>query len=1248
MCGDVDDEGNIIVAGTHVHTAIYGAATHLAKYEPNGTLLWENDYEQSVDTPVVVTGITTVGSDIYVTGTRLISQTHSKIFTIRIDGSGNLLWSETYSSIFPNGHAASTTLLYHADSALLFVCGSEQVDTGDMGYVLLKYDTSGNELLVARYDSAGLQDIGSGLVLESENHIWMGGASGDTSARWDFVGVKFNYQTGAADTVLRENIIDSAQGARVVDILQNAQHEIYVLLAVDDDSASATILIKFEQWMEYVWDDEVEITGCISVSPKAMAVDPVTGSAVITGTGVTATGAAQMFTVAIDRNDSLLWERTVSSENPLLPASGNDVAVDYSGNVYTTGAVTKGTSLDYATVSYTRGGDMRWYKTNEHCTGCTDAAQFIYAANNLIIVSGISFGAADTGFVSVVYKQADAFLPPDSLNPNTAFAFYKNHGQIMVNDSTSADSVFYYTNAGNPQLYVGDRRLSYVIAHTNNDSIPFVDTLYRIDFNFANPPKVDEYSDWRVFHDAKATAFLNYYLGYLPEAITGVEGHNRIVQKDVYYGVDWHLTTTEEGIKSYFVVSPAASVDDIQFTYTGADSLSFAGNALQLITSIGTIRFDTLKAYAIDNTGDAAPVNVTYEQLAGANYGFEVDSFEEGRWLVVEQGTPQGGPRNGSDNLMWSTYYGQSKQDKASDIDADQAGNIYITGETLSPDFPVTPGLIDLFIRGTSGFVSKFSNSNQWIWSTYYGSAVTEPNGIAIDHLNNVYIVGQTQDTGLITIPPLSPNGFYQDTLTGSFLNDGFIARFSSSNGALNYGTYYGGYYDENFKSIAVDPKSNDIFIGGFTESSDFPYAPSMNADFFDTLGKAIILQFDSAGNRLWATGFASDIAVLPPDQTAEINDVTFDKSGNLVVTGFTPSGNNYLSQQPLPCSYYQTHLALGPQFYNSFIAKFAYYIDSGRFNYYLYFSSEFGGDKSCVANCVVADTNNSIYIAGWTSHHDLFPFYNPGNGAYYDTVIGSANRYDAYIAKFDSDGCPIWSTLFGGDENELFWEMDIDSRNNKYLIGRTNSNTVPALYKSNYYFDSTYISGSQDKVFITSFDENDNLTWSTLFGGSGRDLPGGCKIYNDNDFYAVGTTASGQGSSNQFENFPLRWAANDYIDSIFIYNTVEFEFSDGFIARFDINEFATSIKKIDAQSALLLNLFPNPNSGKFFLEIYSESDEPIQVELFDLLSQRVSSDNLPKPPYSKAFNFSELPQGMYLIRVAQGQNYRVLKFIKQ
>jgi len=122
-------------------------------------------------------------------------------------------------------------------------------------------------------------------------------------------------------------------------------------------------------------------------------------------------------------------------------------------------------------------------------------------------------------------------------------------------------------------------------------------------------------------------------------------------------------------------------------------------------------------------------------------------------------------------NLLWSTYFGGSGEEKSTSIITDSIENIFFTGPTNSKSGIATSGAYKTSISGGATFLAEFSKSGNLAWSTYYGNG-GGANGIAVDNHENVYILGTTSST-----TGMSTSGAYQTTYGGGI--DAFIAKFS-------------------------------------------------------------------------------------------------------------------------------------------------------------------------------------------------------------------------------------------------------------------------------------------------------------------------------------------------------------------------------------------------------------------------------------------------------------------------------------
>src|SRR5260370_37629130 len=180
--------------------------------------------------------------------------------------------------------------------------------------------------------------------------------------------------------------------------------------------------------------------------------------------------------------------------------------------------------------------------------------------------------------------------------------------------------------------------------------------------------------------------------------------------------------------------------------------------------------------------------------------------------------------------LLYSTYVGGGQDEMATAIAIDGAGNAYVTGSTLSRDFPTSAGVYQPAFKGTGGeavlehtglpffvggdaFVFKLNpTGSQLLFSTYLGGTQDEIVGaIAIDSSSNVYVGGSTLSTDFPVTDNALQKKYQGKELQNNFFNfgDGFVATLNAAGTALLYSTYLGGSGDDEAAALAVDGEAN-------------------------------------------------------------------------------------------------------------------------------------------------------------------------------------------------------------------------------------------------------------------------------------------------------------------------------------------------------------------------------------------------------------------------------------------------------
>ena len=200
---------------------------------------------------------------------------------------------------------------------------------------------------------------------------------------------------------------------------------------------------------------------------------------------------------------------------------------------------------------------------------------------------------------------------------------------------------------------------------------------------------------------------------------------------------------------------------------------------------------------------------------------------------------------NGSSlNLPYSTYLGGISDgdfDSGNAVGLDMLGHVYVTGQTISADFPVTANKLPAHDYGSSAYINGLGNAfiseldpnqsgpSSLLFSTFLGGNTGEGDsaqGLAIDPSGNIYVAGRTFSSDFPTVNPLpgTVNTTSASNAYASTVGTGFVAEINPAGPALVYSTYLGGStgQGDSAQGIAVDG-AGDAFVIGFTKSPDFP-----------------------------------------------------------------------------------------------------------------------------------------------------------------------------------------------------------------------------------------------------------------------------------------------------------------------------------------------------------------------------------------------------------------------------------------
>jgi len=298
-----------------------------------------------------------------------------------------------------------------------------------------------------------------------------------------------------------------------------------------------------------------------------------------------------------------------------------------------------------------------------------------------------------------------------------------------------------------------------------------------------------------------------------PSTLYAAANFNAQLMRSTDDGVTWALFN--QGLPQDAVPTALGLVNGRLFAGINREAIMGGGFALKLNPAGDALVYSTLfgeqnYGVTIDASGRAYVAGSASRDFGLINPLRGYSGRNDGYVAIF---SPEG------NELEFSTYLGGTQDDNATDVALDPAGNIYVTGDTRSPDFPViAPLQSTLRAQQRNAFVAKLApNGSGVIYSTYYGGSINDgANSIFADPAGNAYITGATSSPDM----PVGMNSGIQLVLGGG--TDAFVAKLNPTGSQVLYSTYLGGTDLDIGHDVSIT-QSGEIVVAGETKSVDFP-----------------------------------------------------------------------------------------------------------------------------------------------------------------------------------------------------------------------------------------------------------------------------------------------------------------------------------------------------------------------------------------------------------------------------------------
>ena len=707
---DVDSSGNVYAGGYS-----FGTGTSydfvLLKYSAGGVNQWTHRWNGVTNNSDYLKKIAVSSNgDVVASGYSFKSTTSNDFTTVKYNASGDLLWVSQYNSTFNNDD--QVTNLKVDNQKNVYVCGISR-GTG-LGYDLavVKYNSSGEEQWIRRYDSPGSNnDEPRSVDTDQNGNVIVTGFSYQPSTQFDFITIKYN-PSGVQQWIRSyngENLYDKA-----FDIKADSTGNLYVTGSSINTATGSNdvVLLKYNISGDLIWTKSYDGPGNLDDIPVKLVLNNLQEPV------VTASSYSYFFSILCGSSDYLALQYSTTGNLEIETrydgsGLGDDesvaVCTDNKGNSYITGfSYDDNSNYDYATIKYNSAGAPLWaVRYDGGNNGIDKPVSIGVDLSGNVYVTGTSRGSSGNNDITTVkYNSAGTFQWEARYN-----------GPANADDQASGLSV---DAAGNTYITGGSDGTGSGKDYVTIKYSPAGVQQWASRFN--GPGNSNDYSN-AICTDVSGNS-------YITGKVSGVSSLQDI------YTVKYNTS----GVQQWAAVFNGAANDSdeancIALDQTGniliggksKSSSSDAHGILVKYNSSGnqqwsrTFSGSTLnsKNEIISLAADNSNNIIVTGNINNLNSGYDI--------LTAKY--------NSSGDMLWSTARNGTagSDDKAGYLTLDQAGNSYMTGFTKD------------LISGLNFCTFKLNRDGLTVWENKYNYIDNDTDKaamVALDTAGNVFVTG--------------------------------------------------------------------------------------------------------------------------------------------------------------------------------------------------------------------------------------------------------------------------------------------------------------------------------------------------------------------------------------------------------------------------------------------------------------------------------------------------------------------------